>query len=347
MPAGDPVERAPRTVQLEPAAPFVLRIGEVGGGPAERTCATAAAPDDPPVGEHRRADARSDGNEQHILQLRGDAGRSLGQQREMGVIAERHVDAGKATSEVEAVEVRQIGDPAAGRPLGQPRDRKTEARGAVLLELAPEQRDEFVERARRRPCADRADFGRIVDRRNPRATVGAAEIDGENAFAHPLIPDATIKSTKKRCKSTNSSTGGKTASVAAGHDQPGVHRSAIVAEEPRERDDDRILLGIALEHGQRPEVAVPVVDEGEQGQNSEGREHRRRHDLEYNADFGRPVESSGFDQFVRDALDELPHEEDAEGVGQVGRSIGVARRPGSTVSAAKRRCASSEQGQWE
>ena len=49
-------------------------------------------------------------------------------------------------------------------------------------------------------------------------------IDGEDGVAHPFTPEETMESTKKRCSTTNSSTGGSTASVA-----PAITRPVFMA----------------------------------------------------------------------------------------------------------------------
>ena len=97
-------------------------------------------------------------------------------------------------------------------------------------------------------------------------------------------------------------------------------RAAIVAEQPAEADDDRILVRMALQHRQRPEIAVPVIDEGEQGERGDGRRHARRDDEEHDPKLRGAVHASRFDQVVRHALDELAQEKDAERVGEVRRN---------------------------
>src|SRR5271166_1395106 len=138
----------------------------------------------------------------------------------MGVVAERNLDVGKAGSEVNAIEIGKVRDPAAGCPIGQSRNPEAETRGAQLRKLAFEHRCKFVTRRRRRPHADRTHKCWLVARRNTRAIVGAAEIDGEHCCAHPLMPEATIESTKKRCSKTNNTTGGSTARVAPAMTNP-------------------------------------------------------------------------------------------------------------------------------
>src|SRR5580658_5629438 len=90
----------------------------------------------------------------------------------------------------------------------------------MLSELAFEHGQEGFARGRRRPFADRTHRGRIVGRGEAGAIAAAPEIDREDGCAHPLIPEATIESTKKRCRRTNSSIGGSTASVAPAMTSP-------------------------------------------------------------------------------------------------------------------------------
>ena len=126
-------------------------------------------------------------------------------------------------------------------------------------------------------------------------------------------------STKKRCRKAKRTRGGSTAIVAPAMTRFVFMRAPIVAEQAAEADDDRILVGMALQHGQRPEIAVPVIDEGEKRQRGDGRRNARRndeeHDLSSEAPSIRPasIRSSGT------PLDELAQEEDAERVGEVRR----------------------------
>ena len=62
-----------------------------------------------------------------------------------------------------------------------------------------------------------------------------------------------------------------------------------------------------------------MVDEGEQGQRGDRRRDARHDDLEEDQQLGGAVDARGIDQVVRYAGDELAHQEDAEGVGEVGQ----------------------------
>ena len=60
-----------------------------------------------------------------------------------------------------------------------------------------------------------------------------------------------------------------------------------------------------------------MIDESKEGERGQGRKHCRGDNLEKEAKLGRPIEPGGLDQFIRNALDELTHEENAEGVSEV------------------------------
>ena len=74
------------------------------------------------VRQHGRAYAGADGDENRIGKPHRRAAHDFSEQGEMRVIAERNLDARETSRKVEAVEVGEIGDPAARRALSQSRN---------------------------------------------------------------------------------------------------------------------------------------------------------------------------------------------------------------------------------
>jgi len=83
----------------------------------------------------------------------------------------------------------------------------------VRAQLLSDEAQKIVAALWRRPFAAGIHCFRLGRIGNAGAKPRAAEIDGKDR-AHPFTPELTTESTKKRCRMTNSSTGGSTASVA-------------------------------------------------------------------------------------------------------------------------------------
>ena len=78
---------------------------------------------------------------------------------------------------------------------------------------------------------------------------------------------------------------------------------------PRPTVSTRVLSSVTE---QRPEVLVPLAEEGQQGERGEGCRRVRQHDLEEDAGMVRAVEHRGLLDLARHVQEELPHEEDRE-----------------------------------
>src|SRR5690606_6640318 len=137
----------------------------------------------------------------------------FGQQREVRVVAECNTHARKETRQIQPVEIAPIGHPPAGRPDGKPRHRDSQTLDAMLIEETADKPLEGPAILRRRACEKRPDGCRLTRFGQPCPDIRATEIDGERP-AHPFTPELTMLSTKKRCRKTNMTSGGRTASVA-------------------------------------------------------------------------------------------------------------------------------------
>ena len=60
------IERTPRAAAFQPSRFVVAGVGEIGGGPAERTRAAVRARDNTPVRNDRGADARADSKQDGV-----------------------------------------------------------------------------------------------------------------------------------------------------------------------------------------------------------------------------------------------------------------------------------------
>ena len=87
-PVRDAVERAARGDALQPAAAILAGIVHVGARPTERTGAAARSGNDAAIGEHRRAYAGADRQQDRVRHALGRAGACFGQQRDLGVVAD-------------------------------------------------------------------------------------------------------------------------------------------------------------------------------------------------------------------------------------------------------------------
>lgn len=96
--------------------------------------------------------------------------------------------------------------------------------GAGLAQLLRHQGDEAVSILWGRPFADQLDSDGIARGGDAGTKARAAQIDGENLTAHPFTPELMTELTKKRCRMTNNTTGGSTASVA-----PAITRPVFMA----------------------------------------------------------------------------------------------------------------------
>ena len=207
------IERPARRLALQPPAAIFAGIGDVGRRPAERAGPATTARNDPAAGQHGRTDAGSDGEQDGIREPVRRTGLGLGEERQLRIVAEPDRDAGQRVGEVESVEIAQVRDPAAGRPLREAGYADAQVGRPVRDQQLPQLCEEILAGLRRRPLPDSGHPGRVRAVRDAGTQARAAQVDGEDS-PHPFTPDATTESTKKRCRITNSSTGGSTARVA-------------------------------------------------------------------------------------------------------------------------------------
>src|SRR5271155_3870334 len=95
-----------------------------------------------------------------------------------------------------------------------------------------------------------------------------------------------------------------------GGDDPEVGRQSpfLVVDEQRDRH-----VGVRSQYDQRNQQVVPGPYELEDRQRSGGRDANRGHDPREQRPLSRPVDAAGFDQVLRDPLEEIAHQEDAKG----------------------------------
>ena len=87
-PLCDAVERAAGGDALQPAAAILAGVVHVGARPPERAGAAARTGNDAAVGEHRRAYAGADRQQDRVRHALGRPRAGFGQQRDLGVVAD-------------------------------------------------------------------------------------------------------------------------------------------------------------------------------------------------------------------------------------------------------------------
>ena len=143
------------------------------------------ATNDPTIGEHRRADARADGDEDGVPGSRAPHRSSLPPAGRNGRRFRCHAHSMLVTAaQIDAVEIGQIWDPAAGRSLHQSGRSNADADDRGIdpsrgLDLSKHER-EIVEPGGGGPPVELRQGGGIVRWRECGAEAGATEIDRQN-----------------------------------------------------------------------------------------------------------------------------------------------------------------------
>ena len=133
-------DRGPRAIASKagPAAwrsshPWTLSPASSGSAQAQPNDAAAppVAAHDPPVRQHRRTDAGADRDENGVPDVAGRAQGRFGEEREVGVVAERHGHTREQTTQILTIEIGEVRDPCACGPRREARYRQPDARCAV------------------------------------------------------------------------------------------------------------------------------------------------------------------------------------------------------------------------
>ena len=107
----DRVEGWSCNMALKPSMDAVAGVQRIRAGPAERCRRAARAAHDPSVRQHRRTDAGADRHEDGVPDIAGGAQGGFGEEREVGVVAERHGHAREQSAQILTVEIGKIRDP--------------------------------------------------------------------------------------------------------------------------------------------------------------------------------------------------------------------------------------------
>jgi hypothetical protein len=139
------------------------------------------AGNDRPVGEHGRADAGADGEQDRVRHSARRSGTGFGEQRNLRVIAEADAEVGKNRLEIEPIEIAQVRDPTTGGVLDEAGHGDADPIDAARLILQCTQPSDELIAARRRRFLGHGSQGRDVAGENGGAQIGTAEIDGQHA----------------------------------------------------------------------------------------------------------------------------------------------------------------------
>ena len=193
---------------------FVAGVGRVGAGPTEGGRRAAGPMYDPSIREHRRTDPGADREKNDVRRVSRRAERRLGEKGEVGVVAERHGHAGEDEGQVLPVQIGQVRRPEACRSrTPSPGTAMPIARHAVRVDQPGDEALKGRQIFGRRPMSERRRVAFASGLRQSGAQIGAAEVEAKRS-RHPLIPELTMLSTKKRCRNANRTSGGRTAMVA-------------------------------------------------------------------------------------------------------------------------------------